>query len=504
MVTNVIRTLLTALIGLLLVPYYIDELGIAVYGILPLATSVTSYVLVVSDEITNAFSRYLVISIHDGDEKETNRVYTTTVIGLGKMVLVVAPVVILISLASPYIFQIGPSSALSVQLMFLMILSSALVISFSACFNSIYTAFNKMYILYTVRIAYILIQVALIVGFFLIFGPSLEMIGLAYVISGVIFFVMVWITAKRLCPALKLDHSLYDRGLLKEIGNLGIWTVLNRLGLLMFIQTSLIMVNLFMGAEEEGSFAIVVTMVSMTNTACITITTVIAPFLYLNYATGNKENLIKISRTSMRFIGLLMAFPIAYLCVFSPQILTAWVGEEFAYLSKMIFIMFAIQLAVCVVSVLEVIPVLYLKIRSVATVTLMIGGLNIFFAAAVLYFTDMGTMGVAIVWTLAMFVLNVLFYPIAIAKMTSSKWSAFLSPMIPGHVALVICVGAGMIISHFYTLPSTWFAILTSFILGFVLYAVIALSLGLGKEDKKTIRGVLPQSMTRLIPRWML
>jgi len=504
MATNIIRTVLTALVGLFLVPYFIDSMGAAVYALLPLATSVTSYVLVVSDEITNAFSRYLVISIHGGDQKEAGKVYATTVLGLAKTVLIAAPLVAVISVASPYVFQIGPSSALSVQLMFLMILSSALMVSFSACFNSIYVAFNRMYVLYTIRIVYIVSQVAMIIGFFLISGPSLEMIGLAYLISGAVFFVLIWASSKRLCPALRLDRSLYSRELLSEIGRIGMWTVLNRMGLLMFIQASLILINLFIGAEVEAGFAIVAALISMTSTACFTITVVVAPFLYLNYANGNKDNLIRISKMTIRLVGLLIAFPVAYLCVFSPQILTVWVGEDYTHLSGIITVMLSAQLAVCMVSVLETIPVLFLRIRSVALVTLSVGALNIIIAAAVLAFTDFDTMGVAIVWTAAMLVLNVLFYPAVISKMTSSGRTTFLRPMVPGYAALAICAVLGYAATRLFTLPCTWTAVLAVFFPTYAVYLVAVLAVGLNRNDKDTIRSVIPMSIAKFIPRWLL
>jgi membrane protein EpsK len=206
----------------------------------------------------------------------------------------------------------------------------------------------------------------------------------------------------------------------------------------------------------------------------------------------------------MRFIGLFTAFPIAYLCVFSPQILTVWVGESFSHLSGMIVVMFSVQLAVCVVSVLEVVPVLYLKIRSVARVTLLAGALNIICAAAAVTFTDVGTMGVAVIWTVAMFALNVIFYPLIIAKMTGSGWRTFLGPMVPGHIALVICLAAGWAATRFYTLPDTWAAVLGLFFIGYIVYLAAALTLGLSRADKDMIRSVIPGRVARIIPRWIL
>ena len=504
MVTNIVRTALTALIGLMLVPFFIDELGRGVYGILPLATSITTYVVVISDELTKAFSRSLIIALHDEDKNEANKVYTTTVLGLGKVVLMLFPVIVLISYISPSIFQIGLSSAAGVQLLFIMVLSSALLLSFSSCFNGIYMAFNRMYILYTARIAHILLQAALILVLFFVNGASLEMVGLAHIVSGIVFFVMVWITSRRLCPSLRIERPNYDRAILKEIGSLGMWIITSKLGLLMFIQASLVVVNVLLGTEEEEGFAVVANLISMTNTTCMTITTVIAPFLYRSYAENNMDNVIKIAKASMRFIGLFIAFPIAYLCIFSSQILTAWVGGEFSYLSEIIVVMFIIQLAVCTVGILDTIPILLLKMKKIAFLTLTVGVANIIFAIIAVEVIGMGTMGVAAAWALSMFILNVLLYPLAIAKMTQSGRAVYLMPMIPGHIAFIICLVLWWASTYFFTLPATWMAILGLFFPAFVLYLVAAMALGLKREDKDMMRRVMPGRIARLIPRWML
>lgn len=47
LVSNVIYFILNIIIGLALVPFFLDTLGEAAYGLVPLATSVTSYVVCV-------------------------------------------------------------------------------------------------------------------------------------------------------------------------------------------------------------------------------------------------------------------------------------------------------------------------------------------------------------------------------------------------------------------------------------------------------------------------
>ena len=103
MITNIIRVAVMAVIGLAMVPYYIDQFGIATYAILPLVTSLTTYVQIASDSLGESFARFLVLAIHGGDEEQTNRTYTSSVVGMFKIVMVMMPVIAVISLISPIV-----------------------------------------------------------------------------------------------------------------------------------------------------------------------------------------------------------------------------------------------------------------------------------------------------------------------------------------------------------------------------------------------------------------
>ena len=268
MVSNIVRTVLMALIGLLMVPYYLDEFGLATYAILPLATTVTNYFLIISDSIANAFSRYMVIAIQNKDVEGTNRVFTTSVIGLGKCMAVLLVFSIIVSVAAPYVFQTGESSRADVQSMFFMIMVASMAISFSASLGSVYMAYNKLYITYWSRAVQTLLQVVLVVGFFALSGPSLPLIGVSYIISSIVMFVMMAVPLKRVCPTLKFSRHLYDRDLIRNMGNLGVWSTLSEMGNLLFIQASMIVVNLFLGSQIQGTFSIAANVIMMIHTAC--------------------------------------------------------------------------------------------------------------------------------------------------------------------------------------------------------------------------------------------
>ena len=106
MLSNIVRTVIMALVGLLMVPYYIEQFGMAIYGILPLATSITTYVLIASDSLSNSFSRYLIMAIQSGDDDEAISTYTSSIVGMFKIVLKIVPFALFIAILSPYVFQL--------------------------------------------------------------------------------------------------------------------------------------------------------------------------------------------------------------------------------------------------------------------------------------------------------------------------------------------------------------------------------------------------------------
>jgi O-antigen/teichoic acid export membrane protein len=56
---NIAYFLVNIVIGVLLVPYFIDTLGVAAYGLIPLATSITGYVAIVVQSLNTAVTRFL-------------------------------------------------------------------------------------------------------------------------------------------------------------------------------------------------------------------------------------------------------------------------------------------------------------------------------------------------------------------------------------------------------------------------------------------------------------
>ncbi len=495
-IVNIIRTIIMALTGFLMVPYYIGTLGMATYAIIPLITAVTTYFLAMSDSLAEAFARYTAISVQNGDPDAVNRTYTSSVIGMTKCIAILMPFVLVLSFIAPYIFNVGETSDLSVQLTFLMIIASTLLLSLSACMGSVFMAYNKMYITYIGRIIQCILQVVLVVLLFYVDSPSLIFVGISYVVTIVLFLLMMIVCLKKVCPTVTFSLRYYDRELLGRMGKLGLWATIAELGSLLFIQTSMVVVNIMIGSEAQGSFSVAANVLSMINTACIAISASVIPLVYRYYANGDTDGMILTLKVFSKFIGLLAAFPIAYLILFTPQVIGIWIGSGYEDIYPMLYLMLPVELCVCVSSPMICIPTVYARLRHTAMVTVALGTINVILA---MIFIKMGwgTLGACVAWVIAMAALKMVYYPAYASKLTSGTYDRYAHSLLASYAVFIVVMAIGLCITHFYTLPTTWTAVLLSGAVSFAVYLVIMFKFMFTDDEKRMMDTFLPGFMQR-------
>ena len=501
MVTNIARVVVMALVGFLMVPYYIDQFGLATYAILPLATSVTTYVLVASESLAESFTRFMILAIQKEDRNEIGRTYSSAVIGMVRVILILLPVVILISILSPYLFSIGDNGASDVQIMFFLVLVASLMVSFTTCLDSVYMAYNYLYVLYIVRIVHCLIQVVFVVLFFIWYGPSLILLGLSYLLAAIILVAALLLGIRRIDPEMKVERRRYDKVLLKDMSNLGMWTIVARLGSILFIQTSQIVVNICLGSEIQGEYSIIVNVISMIATCSSAFVAIGVPLLYRHHSDGNMSMFIYTLDLFTRFVGLMLAFPIAYLCIFAPQVLTAWLGTTYENTVTLMMVMVPLCVARCSMDILGAVAILYKDARTMAFGTIVLGILNVLLAIVLIECTDLGVYGACIAWDVAIGLLNIMFYPLFIAHLMRIRVTLFMKSLIIDYLAFGILMGLGLLLNNYYELPYGWISVGISFLIGFVVYFIIILRAGLNGEERKIVVTYFPQFMQRYLSK---
>ena len=185
-ISNIIYFSISLLVGIFLAPYFIDTLGYSAYGLIPLATSLTTYVTWITDAISLPISRYLTIDLQQAKIKNAQITYNTAIFGTMAIILVFIPFAILLASISPSLFDIGNCNPEDVSLLFLLIFLSVLIRVWSNNFMIVLFAFNRLDQRNLINSTNLLIQIVLIVVLFTLLGPSLEYVGYAYLTSAII------------------------------------------------------------------------------------------------------------------------------------------------------------------------------------------------------------------------------------------------------------------------------------------------------------------------------
>jgi membrane protein EpsK len=303
--------------------------------------------------------------------------------------------------------------------------------------------------------------------------------------------------ARRVCPYLTISVSAFNPNKVKELCGMGGWVIINQIGAILFHSTALIIVNLLFGANSAGRYAIALQWVILFYTISGLLSSVLTPTILSYYAHGKTDSLITITKSAVKLMGLAMALPIGAVCGFAPQLLTAWVGPEFANMSPLL-VLLTIHLPVnLAVLPLFSINVAYNRVRVPGIVTLMMGIGNIALAIVLAHLTNWGYYSVAAAGAMVLTAKNAFFTPWYATKILDAETNTFTRSMIPGVIATILVGISAASISFIFTFSS----IIMLFVAGAgisIIYIMVAWSFGLTGFERSLFKRYIPQTLRRL------
>lgn len=503
LISNIIYFVLNIAIGLMLVPFFLDTLGTAAYGLIPLATSITSYITLVIDSLNTSISRFLTVDLQRADVKRANETFNTALFGTLGVILLLIPFALAAAWYAPVFFNIGDQSTTDVFLLFVLIFSSVLIRAWSSNFMVILFAYNRLDLRNYVNCTNLFMQLILVVTLFLYLGPSLVLVGLSHTGAAVATFVMAFILSKRICPYLKISPASFVRSRLREIGGMSTWVLINSIGFLLNTQIALVIVNKLFGEVAGTEYSLAAVWSSLLISIAALVTNLFAPMTYSYYAKQDREGLIHFTSMTIKIMGLSMALPIALVCIFSPQLLTIWVGAEFAHLSPLVWICVAPVILQIMVSCISPITVAYNRVRSLVFLTLPVGFLNIILALLLPNIFDIGMYGVAIAGLITLLLRYGVINPLFIASVVQIPIFTYLKEMMYGIGGILILSVAGIALISVVSISTLPTLILAGCGIATV-YLLFVLNFILNPEEREMIRLCLPKVCQRRIPSWVL
>lgn len=499
LLANIVYFLANVAIGIILVPYFVSNLGVAAYGLIPLATSITGYVAIVVQSLNTSVSRFLTIDIQREDYTAANKTFNTAFFGLSSVILLMVPVVIVLAWFVPSIFNVPIGQERGAIFLFLGVCASFLIRSWAGNFTVLLFAYNRLDLQNLVNLTNLFVQTGLIILLFALFGPDLGLVGGAYLAGAVVASGVSIVLARQVCPHLQVSIRAFDRTRVKDLCGMGWWVVINQIGALLFHSTALIVVNLLFGATSAGKYAIALQWVILLVAIAGMLAGVLTPTILSYYSREKTDSLILITKSAVKLMGLAMALPIGLVCGFAPQLLTFWVGSEFASLAPLM-VLLTVHLSVnLAVLPLFSINVAYNRVRVPGVVTLVMGIGSIALAVALSLLTGWGYYGVAAAGAIVLTTKNTFFTPWYATKILGVEVHTFTRSMLPGIAATILIFILATILASVMPLAPLLAAIVVASMFISLIYVAAVWSLGLNGFERRLFKSYIPSKIRRFV-----
>jgi len=428
--------ILNVLLWMWFTPYLIRHLGVAAYGLIALANSLTSYLGILNLSLNGAAGRFLTIDLARGDHVTANRTFNTALIANLGLCILMLPLIFILVFNFRRWFDIPVGQETDAQWLFAITLVAYLLAVVQSSFSVSSWARNRFDLRNAVIALHHLARVGIVVVMFSLVPPALWHVGVGIAGATLLGFVGdLWLW-RRLTPELHIRPSNFDRSRVHELFGMSGWLIVNQVGTLLFLNVDLIIANTLLGAEVAGGYGSVLLFSTMLRRLAQTASMVLTPTVLAKYACGDLAAVNRISQQAVKFLGLAMALPIGLLCGFAEPLLGLWLGPEFRSLAWILVVLTAHLSINLAVLPLFGINIAFNKVRIPGLVTLVMGVCNVGLAIA---FVKMGwgVIGIAAAGAFVLTAKNALFTPAYTAYIQKLPWRTFMKAMLPAMAAFM-------------------------------------------------------------------
>lgn len=504
MLSNIVYFVINIIIGLKLVPYFVDTLGLAAYGLIPLATSVTSYVTLIIDSFNTSISRFLTIDLQRSDLARANQTFNTALFGTLAIMLILIPIVFFVAWFAPEFFDTGNTPSNDVFILFSLILGSVLIRAWSSNFMVTLFAYNRLDYRNLVNVINVITQLILVVVFFTIFSPSLVYVGISYFAAALISLFVAYYLSRKVCPDIQISMSSYSHTRFREIGGIAFWVVIDAIGFMLNANIALVVVNRLFGNVAGSEYSLVILWSTLLYGISGLVTNAMTPMVFNYYSKRDTAGLIRFALFAMKCMSLFMTPIIGLICLFSSQLLTLWMGNnEYAHLAPLMWIVVSPVIVKVQVSAISSIGVGYGRVKIPAFYSLFAGILNVYLSYTLPFMFGLGVYGIAISGAITMILHTGISAPLYVAYIVRAPLTTFVKEMLRGiSYFLGFIMAATLILAVF---PAS--TIFMTIIIGLVLligYSTLVLTCIIHKDEKEQLRSCLPEILIRHIPTRVL
>lgn len=445
-IANIASFSISLLVSMWMTPFIIHSLGAEAYGFIPLTQQLINYMTVITIAINGMVARFFTFAVKSGNKELAQDYFNTSLISSTLLSIFIIVPLLLIIVFVKSIINVPENLIFDVRISLAVYGGIFILSSIGASFSMALFCENRLDISGILGSFNTILRSICIIALLYILKPRLWLVSIGSLIAAAVIFFQNIYYFKKLLPDISINRKRFDLKKMKELLSSGIWSSINYIGAVLFLQIDMLVANWSLGAKGAGEYTAVLQLSNLLRGLVATITVVFGPMMVELYARKKIKELIEYSNKSVKITGIIIALPVGLACGLGGIILTLWLGEGFRSYT-LLFSLMTIHLSVN----LSVQPLFGIfqaanKVKVPALVTLAMGIVNFAFAILFSITLKMGAFGIVISSMLVLTAKNLIFTPIYSSAITGQPLKTYYKGII------MPAVGVGFVMMLSYSL----------------------------------------------------
>ena len=333
--TNILALIANVFVGIYYTPYLVNSLGLAAYGILPIALIINQYISVATQTLTHAFTRFYSVSIQKTDYDEASKDISTSFAVVFLISLLILPIAIWVIDDVDELFQIPYGLESSARLLIGYSILSFILSLFSSLLNVTLYAINRLDLMNAMKIIRAVFKLVFVIILFEYIRIDVSLVGLSnLIIEILVLIISIYLFFRYKPAAVRISPSLFNKAILYSILGMSIWVLLQVCGDTLLYRTDNLIVNHFWGSEASGALGAVSEIGSYVTVIVNVIGSLFGPLILIAYARGNHKEVKSLFVEQSTIVGCISSVLAGIISGCGYIILKVWLGngmEEYCW-----------------------------------------------------------------------------------------------------------------------------------------------------------------------------
>ncbi len=309
--------------------YLLTRIPAEEFAILPLVTALMVFAPLFFSFFIGGIVRYMVDACAKGDFEEMRRISASIFIVLAGATLVFLPLGILVTFQIEHVFNVAPRMVSDLQVMTLLLLANFAYKTVTVPFTTAYAVKQRYFEKNMLDVTADFLRAGLMVAMLLVYGPAVIWVVVATVIAESLANTVMLFRAFRILPELRFEPRLFSASHAKELTSFGLWTTLDRLGMVMHTHAATMVLNLFGSAVEVTAYHVGATLFRQLES---TIKLAALPLQPAITAMNALNDRIRLGNTILRggryglWVSMLVATP---LVIYADVVVDLYLGPDY-------------------------------------------------------------------------------------------------------------------------------------------------------------------------------